>query len=45
MLYHGVTSTPWSMLGLVLVLLLFSFGAFVWLKRSRNEDHLGVGAP
>lgn len=45
MLYHGMTFTPWSMLGLVLVLLLFSFGAFVWLKRSRNEDHLGVGAP
>ena len=34
MLYHGMTSAPWSMLVLVLVLLSFSFGALLWFNGS-----------
>jgi hypothetical protein len=34
MIYHGMTSAPWSMLGLALVLLSLSFGAHLWFDRG-----------
>jgi hypothetical protein len=34
MIYHGMTSAPWSMLGLAFVLLSLGFGALLWFDRS-----------